>query len=160
MHTSTRKRVAPCLYKSEANGVYFAHVRSGGRLYRESLKTDDRSLADRRLCEFRRNLSRIDPALSKTTLAAMADQYLETIEHLSYQTKQRRLGIIKRLKATFYGADSLPLGEIRPSQIESWLSQQGARVGAGYYNHFVTTLRDIFALAVRDRYIADSPCAG
>src|SRR5262252_9428126 len=128
MHKPTLKRVAPCLYKSESSGVYFAHVRSGGKLYRESFQTDDRSLANRRLREFRRRISRIDPGLSKTTLAAMCDLYLETIEHRSHSTQKGRRGIVKKLKATFYGADSLPLGDIKPSQLESWLSKQSARL--------------------------------
>jgi integrase len=160
MHKSPRKRVAPSLYRSESSGVYFAHVRSGGKLFRESLRTDDRTLANRRLREFRRSISRIDPGLSKTTLAAMADLYLETIEHHSQSTKKGRRGIIKRLKETFYGADCLPLGEIKSSQLESWLSREAARLSASHYNTFLTTLRDIFALAVRDRYIADDPTAG
>jgi hypothetical protein len=57
----TLKRVAPYLYRYESSGVYFAHVRSGGKLYRESLKTDDRSIANRKLREFRKKLSRVDP---------------------------------------------------------------------------------------------------
>jgi integrase len=104
-------------------------------------------------------VARIDPGLSKTTLEAMCDLYLETIEHRSPSTKKGRRGIIHRLKATFYGADCLPLGDIRPSQLESWLSKQGSRLSASHYNSYVTTLRDIFALAVRDRYLADDPTA-
>jgi hypothetical protein len=98
MHKSGLKKVAPCLYKYQSSGVYFAHVRAEGKLHRESLKTDDRQLANRRLAEFRRKLSRVDSSLSKTTLAAMADAYLETIEHRSHSTKKARRGIIKRLK--------------------------------------------------------------
>jgi integrase len=154
-----RRRVAPSLYKSESTGVYFAHVRSGGKLYRESLRTDDRSIANRRLRELRRRVSRVDPGLSKTTLAAMADLYLDTIEHRSHSTKKGRRAIIKRLKATFYGADCLPLSDIKPSQIESWLAKQAGRLSASHFNTYITALRDIFTLAVRDRYIADSPIA-
>jgi integrase len=153
------KKVAPGLYRYESSGVYFAHVRSGGKLYRESLRTDDRSLANRRLAEYRRQVSRIDSGLSKTTLEAMCDLYLDTIEHRSHSTKKGRRGIIKRIKETFYGADSLALGEIKPSQIATWLSKEAGRLSASHYNTFLTTLRDIFALAIRDRYIADDPTA-
>jgi integrase len=52
------------------------------------------------------------------------------------------------------------LGEIKPSQVESWLSKYAGKLSASHYNTFLTTLRDIFALAVRDRYISDSPCDG
>jgi integrase len=153
------KRVAPCLYKYQSSGVYFAHVRASGKLHRKSLETTDRQLANRRLVEFRRRLSRVDSGLGRTTLAAMCDVYLQTIEHRSHSTKKARRGIIARLKKTFYGADALPLGEIKASQIATWLSKQAGRLSASHYNTFVTTLRDIFAMAVRDRYIADSPLA-
>jgi integrase len=154
------KRVASCLYKYESSGVYFAHVRSSGKLHRKSLETTDRKLADRLLRDFRRKISRIDSGLGKTTLAEMCDKYLETIEHLSESTKKARRGIISRLKKTFLGADALPLGEIKPSQVKAWLAKRAGKLSASHYNTFVTTLRDIFALAVEDRYIADSPCVG
>jgi integrase len=158
----TLKRVGPYLYRYESSGVYFAHVRSGGKLYRESLKTDDRSVANRKLSEFRKKLSRVDPKLSKTTLAAMCDLYEETIEHLSKSTKKARKGIIARLKKTFFGADALSLRKIKSSQIKAWLSKQAGKLSASHYNAHVTTLREIFALAVEDKYIADTdnPCAG
>ncbi len=159
MHTSRLKKVAPCLYKYEASGVYFAHVRAGGKLHRDSLETTDRKLANRRLAAFRRKVSRVDPKLGKTTLAAMCDLYLQTIEHLSESTKKARRGIITRLKKTFYGVDALPLSEIKPSQLEVWLAKHTGKLSASHRNTFITTLRDIFALAVRDRYISDSPCA-
>jgi integrase len=159
MHTSRLKKVAPCLYKYEASGVYFAHVRAGGKLHRDSLETTDRKLVNRRLAVFHRKVGRIDPKLGKTTLAAMCDLYLQTIEHLSESTKKVRRSIIARLKKTFYAADASPLAEIKPSQLEAWLSKRTAKLSASHRNTFVTTLRDVFALAVRDRYIADSPCA-
>src|SRR5439155_23108580 len=158
MHKGKLKRVAPCLYKYESSGVYFAHVRAEGKLHRRSLETTDRQLANRCLGDFRRALSRVDSGLSRTTLAAMCDLYLQTIEHRSESTKKARRGIIARLKRTFYGAGALPLGEIKPSQLEAWLAKQAGKLSASHYNTFVTTLRDIFTLAVRDRYIADSPC--
>src|SRR5437899_228177 len=101
MHTSRLKRVAPCLYKYKSSGVYFAHVRAEGKLHRKSLETTDRQLANRRLAEFRRRLSRVDSGLGRTTLAAMADLYLQTVEHRSESTKKARRGIIARLKKTF-----------------------------------------------------------
>ena len=159
MNKSPLKKVAPCLYKYESSGVYFAHVRSGGKLYRQSLETTDRPLANRRLAEFRRRVDRVDPKRGKTTLAAMCDLYLQTIEHLSESTKKAKRGIIARLKKTFYGADASPLSEIKPSQLEVWIAKHAGKLSASHRNTFITTLRDIFALAVRDRYIADSPCA-
>jgi site-specific recombinase XerD len=52
----------------------------------------------------------------------------------------------------------LPLSDIKPGQLETWLSKRAGKLSASHYNTFLTTLRDIFALAARDRYIADNPC--
>jgi len=73
MKQAMLKKVAQCLYRYEPSGTYFAHIRTGGKLHRKSLDTTDRQLANRRLVEFRRKLSRINPRLGKTTLAAMCD---------------------------------------------------------------------------------------
>jgi hypothetical protein len=43
-----RKRIAPDLCRYSTSGVYFAHVRIGGKLFRESAATSDRKLADRK----------------------------------------------------------------------------------------------------------------
>ena len=153
------KKVAQCLYRYEPSGTYFAHIRTGGKLHRKSLDTTDRQLANRRLVEFRRKLSRINPRLGKTTLAAMCDLYLQTIGHLSKSTMKGRHGIIAHLKKTFVGIDVLRLDEIKPSQLQAWLSKQAGKLSASHSNTYVTTLRDIFALSVRDGYIADSPVA-
>src|ERR1700747_951773 len=119
MNKPTLKKVASCLCKYEASGVYFAHVRASGKLHRKSLETTDRPLANRRLAEFRRKVSRVDPKLGKTTLTAMCDLYLQTIEHLSESTKKAKRSIIKRLKDTFYGADAMALADVKPSQLKA-----------------------------------------
>jgi hypothetical protein len=41
-------RVAQGLYRSTTSRVYFAHVRIGGKLFRQSPKTDDPKLAERK----------------------------------------------------------------------------------------------------------------
>jgi hypothetical protein len=62
------------LYRATASRVYFAHVRIGGKLFRQSLKTDDRRLAERKLADFRRAKQRVDPKLGKMTLAELCDR--------------------------------------------------------------------------------------
>src|SRR3954471_4816504 len=43
------KRIATGLYRSSASGVYFAHLRVNGKLFRDPLETTDRKTADRKL---------------------------------------------------------------------------------------------------------------
>jgi hypothetical protein len=50
---ATLKRVAQGLYRYSTSGVYFAHVRIHGKLFRDSLRVTDRRLAKRKLADFR-----------------------------------------------------------------------------------------------------------
>ncbi len=79
----TLKRVAPGLCRYSTSGVYFAHVRIGGKLFRESLETTDRKLADRKLNDFRRSKAKVALRAGKLTLKALAVRYDATIGHVA-----------------------------------------------------------------------------
>ena len=72
----TLKRVAPGLCRYSTSGVYFAHVRIGGKLFRESLETTDRKLADRKLNDFRRSKAKVALRAGKLTLKAVSYTHL------------------------------------------------------------------------------------
>src|SRR5437773_12484305 len=93
----TLKRVAQGLYRYSTSGVYFAHVRIHGKLFRESLGVTDRQLANRKLAEFRSKKLRVDPKLAKLTIAELCDRYAETLAHLSASSIKAKKGILARL---------------------------------------------------------------
>lgn len=150
-------RVAPGLYRSSASGVYFAHVRINGKLFRDSLETSDRKTADRKLRDFRNSKSKVDPRAGKTTLAELCDQYAETLGHLSRSSRKAKGGILARLKSEWPEGAEHSLSAIKPSNCETWLARQAKRIGRSHYNAYVQLLRDVLQLAVRDRIIADNP---
>ncbi len=49
--------------------------------------------------------------------------------------------------------------DVRQSQVLEWLGIQRQRVSKAYYNDFVLFIRRMFALAVADRLIMESPAA-
>jgi hypothetical protein len=71
--------VAPGLRSYSGSGVYFAHVRIHGKLFRESLKTTARQTADRLLRDHRLSKAKIDFAAGKTTLADLCDRHEATL---------------------------------------------------------------------------------
>jgi integrase len=148
-----------CLYRYKPTGQYFARVRFGGKLHREKLNTHDYKLARRNLAEYRRKLGRTDASLGNTSLTEVLNKYERTIGGDAPKTQIGKRAVIEKLKATWFGADSLPLRDIKPSAVEAWLSEHYGGLSAAYYNACLSVLRNVFDLAVRDRIIAESPAA-
>jgi integrase len=145
------------LYRYNPSGQYYARVRVGGRLYRRTLGTSDYQLARRKLADFRRDLGRTDARAGNTSFGAMLDTYVKTLGNLSASSQKDKRAIIDKLKATWFGINTLPLRLIKPSDVSAWLSRHCGDSGASYYNSVLTVIRDAFELAVRDRVIVDSP---
>jgi hypothetical protein len=72
-------KVAECLYRNESSGGYYALVKKSSKQIRRSLKTKDRKLADRRLREFREQITGLDFSKdqAKLTFEALAKRWLE-----------------------------------------------------------------------------------
>jgi integrase len=152
-------RVAPGLCRYSSSGVYFAHVRIGGKLFRDSLETTDRKLADRKLADFRRDKLKIDPKAGKLTIEELADRYEKTISHLAESTVSAKSGILTRLKSEWPEGKGQGVAEVKPSDCDRWLAAQAKRVGRSHYNAYVQLLKDLFEVAVRDRLISENPAA-
>jgi integrase len=144
------------LYRYVPNGRYFARVRYYGKLYRKSLETDDSALAKRRLAEFRRTLERTDAASGKKSFAAVLVEYSKTLIGASSTVEDKRV-IIDKLKSTLFGAATLPLRELKPTQIKAWLATHYGDKSASYYNSALMLVRDALETAVRDRVIPENP---
>ena len=153
------KRVAQGLYRSTASGVYFAHVRIHGKLFRQSLHTADRQLANRALADFRKKRLKIDPKLGKLTIEELCDRYAETFAHLSASSIKAKTAILARVKSDWPQGRHAPLRSIKPSDCEKWLSIRANRVGRSHYNAYLQVIRDIFRFAMRDGMLADNPVA-
>jgi integrase len=156
MHKPILKKVAPCLYRYESSRVYFAHVRSGGKLHRKSLETTDSAIARRRLAEFRRTLERTDAASGNKSFAAVLDEYRATLIGAKSTVEDKNV-IIDKIKSTLFGAQTLPLRELKPTQIKTWLATHYGHKSASYYNSALMLIRDALETAVRDRAIVENP---
>src|SRR5438105_1794973 len=144
------------LYRYDPTGGYFARVRFRGKLYRKKLETDNYELARRKLADFRRDLERTDASKGNTSFSKVLDDYSSTLTGAA-STLKDKLAIVEKLKATFFGIDTLPLRTVKPSAVTAWLSKHCGGKSASYYNSALTVIRDAFASAVKDRIILESP---
>src|SRR5262245_12819173 len=164
---SKRKRESPWrkvprtqgLYEWLASGTFFANVKSGGRIHRESLHTTDLAVAKRKLRDFKARLDRTDPKFGKISLVEWLEQiYFPTLRgsETVLADKQR---IIERVRKTFVLARSQPMRDLKASQVERWLNEQFGSWSASYYNSAVSLIRDALQAAVNDHVLIENPAA-
>jgi integrase len=146
------------LYRYNPSGQYFARVRFRGKLYRRKLDTVDLALAKRKLRAFKDDLERTDATKGNTSFATVLDDYEATLTGADSTIEDKR-AIIDKLRATWFGIDTLPLRTIKPSQVETWLTRHYGKLSASAYNSALTVIRGAFNLAVRDRIIVENPAA-
>ena len=144
------------LYRYNPSGHYFARVRFRGKLYRRKLGTDDLVVAKRKLRSFKDDLERTDASKGNTSFGKVLDDYSATLTG-SQSTLEKKHATIDKLKATWFGIDSLPLRTVKPSQVSAWLAKHYGDQSASYYNSALTVIRDALDIAVADRIILESP---
>jgi integrase len=147
------------LYRYNPSGQYFARVRFRGKLYRRKLETDDLPLAKRKLREFKNDLERTDATRGNTSFEKVLDAYAATLTGAD-STKEKKFALIQKLKATWFGIDSLPLRTVKPSQVQTWLAKHYGERSASHYNAALTVIRDALKLAVQDKILIDNAADG
>jgi integrase len=155
----TRVKREHGLYRYDPSGQYFARVRFRGKLYRRKLGTNDLDLAKRKLRAFKDDLERTDASKGNTSFARVLDDYAATLTGAKATLENKR-DIINKLKATWFGIDTLPLRTVKPSQVRAWLSKHYGHHSAAYYNSALTVVRAALDMAVVDKIIPESPADG
>jgi integrase len=160
--TSAFRKVGPCLYRYK-NGVYYARFKSGGKEIRCSLQTTDRKLAERNLAKKKDDQSKIDRSRGKFTLRELCDRWLETIENSKPKTLEQKSYVAARIKDHWPTGSLVQVAKIRPSECDLWLARCAHKsrngFGSSSRNAHVQILKEVFALALRDRIISESPAA-
>ena len=151
------KKVGECLYRYSTNGRYYGRFVVHGKEYRISLKTNDKKEAERKLGEKIREKSRVTSSIGRIPFTALIDKYLGTIGHFAPKIIKQRKRMCKRIQEEWPVPSSICSSKIETSQVRTFLS--AFDVGPPAYNAYLETLRGIFAIAVEDGFIADSPTA-
>ena len=153
----TYSKVAECLYRSDASGVYYALLKKSGKQIRRSLKTDDRKLAERRLAEFREKVDRLDLGEGKTRLTfdEVATRWLDSLRsHLKASSALRREISLKQLRPTF---GAVPVRSITRLQCEEWAKHRSPQIAASTFNNERETMLSVLDYAQREGLIMDNP---
>ena len=151
------QKVGESLYRYSSNRVYYARIKVGGKEIKRSLRTTDATLARRNLAALKDELHRTDRSQGRITLAELAGRYLKTIQYQKPKTVERKTFIVKRIKQDWPGGTLIHVMRIKPSDVDLWLSRY--HFGSASRNLFISCVKEVFALAVRDRIIGDSPVA-
>lgn len=152
------EKVGECLYRYLPTGKYYARFESNGREVRKSLGTTDRALAKRKLADLQRATARTTKGGDKTTLSALCDLYMATMQHQREKTLYRKRAIAARIKADWPAGSDVAISKVVQSDISRWLASYG--FGVPSYNLHLLFVRAAFELAVADHLLADSPALG
>jgi integrase len=158
--TGVFEKVGECLYRYSSNGVYYGRIRVEGKEIKRSLETTDRELAKRKLARFKDEQRQIDRSQGKLALAELCDRYLRTIQHQKPKTVERKKCIVGRIKSDWTTGKLTQVSKVRPSDVDLWLSsvaERANRFGSASRNLHISCVKEVFALAVRDRIIPVSP---
>ena len=158
----TFRKVGECLYRY-SNGVYYARFKADGKEIRRSLKTTDRDLARRNLADLKKQRQQIDGSQGKVTLRELTNRWLKTIQDSKPKTLEQKNYVAARIKEHWPTGSLVQVSKVKPSDCDLWLARcaQISRNGfsASSRNAHVQILKHVFALALRDRIISDSPAA-
>jgi integrase len=158
----TLRKVGECLYRY-SNGVYYARFKAHGKEIRRSLKTTDRDLARRNLADLKKQRQQIDRSRGKITLRELTNRWLKTIQDSKPKTLEQKSYIAVRIKDHWPTGSLVQVGKIKASDCDLWLARCAHKsrnsFSASSRNAHVQILREVFALALRDRIISDSPAA-
>jgi integrase len=145
------------LYRYRPSQMYYARVRSGGKVYRECLKTKDLEFAKRKLVEFKKRLDRTDVRFGKITLVRWLEEiYFPTLRGSAGALKAKKR-IIERVKAKWVQARTQPMRDLKESELVRFLTAEYGQWSSGYWNSAMTLLRAALAMAERDHVIFENP---
>jgi integrase len=154
IENSAFQKVGACLYRYR-NGTYYARFKTAGKEIRRSLETTDRKLAERNLARKKEEQSQIDRSQGKLTLAELCDRYLRSVQHQKPKTVERKTFIVGRIKRDWPTGKLTQIAKIKPTDVDLWLASY--RFGSASRNLHISCVKEILALALRDRIIAVSP---
>jgi integrase len=153
------------LVRYKTSGIFFARVRIGGKLFRQSLKTDVMSVAKLRVSDFikekREEMGDDSPA--RTGRMTVGDaicifgQGLDGQHDIKEGAKVYRRKCLALLLKSWPGLDSQPVGKVSKDDCLTWARDLAPKYSPTVYNNTVGTLRMILDIAVEKGARAQNP---
>ncbi len=146
-------------YDPNQFGAYYAVFRVKGKLIWKSLKTSDREFAKRKLQEELEKQGRVEPDATNLTLSELLKLYEESLSQFDQKTQATRRSILKKFKESWDHGFEISVKTVTPAQLELWLAKHKARLKKVSLNEYIRFTRQLFALGLKARAIANSPAA-
>jgi len=144
----------------EPYNTYYALAKRDGKQFRQSLKTKDRKLAQRRLREVMGKVERLRAGTGRLTFGEIAEQYINTVlaakdlKPNSLADCVQRIAMIQR---TWRGLSHKPIRDIKTKDREQWFAGRKQQVHAQRLNNELGILKQILAFAEREGVIMSNP---
>jgi integrase len=149
------ERVGETLYRNSRNGIYYFQGQINRKKYTQSLGTTVRATALAELISRKTLLGQLDYAAGKMTLAELCERYRKRFQHQKPETVKQKNRALARILADWPTGQFTAIGKIIPSDCDLWLARY--LFGIPSRNGYIWLLKDVFAMAVRDRAIKESP---
>lgn len=107
--------------------------------------------------EWLRTLEKIDSAMEHTTLKQLLEKFAKANQGKADKTQATNASIIRIFRETWGYDLNMRVGDIRASHLNEWLAIHEKRLKHTSYNRYAGFLKQLFAIAVADRIIAESP---
>jgi integrase len=153
----TFKKVGECLYRYLPNGKYYAWLKRGGKQKRQSLKTTDRQLAERRLLELQIKLERARTLKRDrgTTFMELAKDWFDAAKTRMKPSSARGTDVCRKQLNKHYGA--FPVRNITTAVCHEWEKKRGSNISASTFNHDRTVLIAVLDFAVGEGLLLENP---
>ena len=144
------------LVRYKPSGVYFARAKVGGKLIRQSLKTDVLSIAKLRLQDLlageqKKTERRKTIAVGKMTFGDALEIYKRRVTEdgeTKPSTKKYQTEILEAVQKSWPEINSLDVKKIAHAECTNWRSRFGAEYSATRVNGAISMLRRTFQIAV------------
>lgn len=155
---SSLKQVAECLYRMPSSGRYYGQKRVGGKLIRQSFKTKDRKVAERKLRKFLTSAVKLDPVKKRWTFDHAYNEWFKTLVGKASSREQRQWHV-KAIYKLWPQLSVTEIREITESDCQRWFAKRRPDISAQLLNNEMGTLKMIFKYGVQEGVIMENPAA-
>jgi integrase len=144
------------LIRYEPSGKYFARIRVGGKLIRQSLKTNVLSVAKLKLADLeKQERAKLEGQKRLTEGTAffrdVVKEYLERLDgmpNLKPRTKEYYKERLAAMQKSWPGLDDMDVRKLSENDCRQWASRYAKQASPTNYNNTLIVLRAILAIAV------------
>lgn len=142
----------PHLLQYVSNANYYGRIKVGGKIIRESLKTNVWTTAKLRLTDFLKDHQEARNGEAPPKFSVAVDLFKRELENrtgMKPDSKKYRLYCLLKLERTWPGLWDLRLNEVTPQACKEWAAKLSREIADRYFNNTIGTLKQVLAVGIR-----------